>query len=48
MKSFAFRTVNEAADEKVAFLKLGTLVIETYENKAAARNPEQSTMWRLT
>ena len=31
----AFRTVNEAADEKVAFLKLGTLVIETYENKAA-------------
>lgn len=32
----AFRTVNEAADEKVAFLKLGTLVIETYENKAAA------------
>ena len=31
----AFCTVNEAADEKVAFLKLGTLVIETYENKAA-------------
>ena len=27
---------HEAADEKVAFLKLGTLVIETYENKAAA------------
>ena len=36
---FAFRTVNEAADEKVAFLKLGTLVIETYENKAAALKP---------
>ena len=35
----AFRTVNEAADEKVAFLKLGTLVIETYENKAAALKP---------
>lgn len=28
----AFRTVNE----KVAFLKLNTLVVETYENKAAA------------
>ena len=25
----------EAANEKVAFLKLGNLVIETYENKAA-------------
>ena len=35
----AFRTVNEAADEKVAFLKRGTLVIETYENKAAALKP---------
>ena len=35
----AFRTVNEAADERVAFLKLGTLVIETYENKAAALKP---------
>ena len=32
-------TVNEALDEKVAFLKLGTLVIETYENKAAALKP---------
>ena len=31
----AFQTVNEGADEKVAFLKLNTLVIETYENKAA-------------
>ena len=31
----AFQTVNEAANEKVAFLKLGNLVIETYENKAA-------------
>ena len=31
----ALRTVNEAADEKVAFLKLGNLVIETYENKEA-------------
>ena len=31
----AFRTVNEEADEKVAFLKLDTLVIETYENKTA-------------
>lgn len=31
----AFQTVNEEADEKVAFLKLNTLVIETYENKAA-------------
>lgn len=31
----AFETVNEAADEKVCFLKLENLVIETYENKAA-------------
>lgn len=29
------RTFNEAAGEKVAFLKLENLVIETYENKAA-------------
>lgn len=28
----AFRTVNEEANEKVAFLKLYSLVIETYEN----------------
>ena len=31
----AFRTVNTKANEKVAFLKLSSLVIETYENKAA-------------
>ena len=31
----AFETVNKEANEKVAFLKLETLVIETYENKAA-------------
>lgn len=31
----ALRTVNEEAGEQVAFLKLKTLVIETYENKAA-------------
>lgn len=31
----ALFTLNEAADEKVAFLQLGNLVIETYENKAA-------------
>lgn len=30
-----FQTVNKEANEKVAFLKLGTLVIETYENKIA-------------
>ena len=28
----AFETVNEEADEKVVFLKLGTLVVEAYEN----------------
>lgn len=28
-------TINEEANERVAFLKLKTLVIETYENKAA-------------
>lgn len=32
----AFQTVNEEANEKVAFLKLHDLVIETYENKSAA------------
>ena len=31
----ALETVNEEAGERVAFLKLKTLVIETYENKAA-------------
>ena len=31
----ALQTINNEADEKVAFLKLKTLVIETYENKAA-------------
>ncbi len=31
----ALRTVNKEAGEKVAFLKLETLVIETYENKTA-------------
>ena len=31
----AFQTVNEEANEKVVFLKLHTLVIENYENKAA-------------
>ena len=29
----ALQTINEEAGEKVAFLKLKTLVIETYENK---------------
>ena len=31
----ALETINKEAGEKVAFLKLKTLVIETYENKAA-------------
>ncbi len=31
----ALQTVNEEANEKVAFLKLQTLVIEIYENKKA-------------
>ena len=31
----ALQTINKEADEKVAFLKLKTLVIETYENKDA-------------
>ena len=31
----ALQTVNEEANEKVVFLKLNNLVIETYENKAA-------------
>lgn len=32
----AYQTVNEKAGEKVAFLRLGDVVIETYENKQAA------------
>lgn len=32
----AYQTVNEAANEKVAFLQLNNLMIETYENKMAA------------
>ena len=35
MFEVALQTVNEEANEKVAFLKLNNLVIETYENKAA-------------
>ena len=31
----ALRTINEEAGEKVAFLRFHSLVIETYENKAA-------------
>ena len=32
----AYQTVNEAANEKVAFLRLGDVTIEAYENKKAA------------
>lgn len=31
----AFETVNKEADERVVFLKMGTLVVEAYENHAA-------------
>lgn len=31
----AFQTINEEANEKVAFLKLQNLMIETYENRDA-------------
>lgn len=31
----AFQTINQEANEKVAFLRLHNLVVETYENKAA-------------
>lgn len=33
--SIALRTVNEEANEQVAFLQLGDLMIETYENRQA-------------
>lgn len=33
--SIALRTVNEEANEQVAFLRLGDLMIETYENRQA-------------
>ena len=32
----ALRTVNEPVNEQVAFLRLGSVTIETYENRAAA------------
>ncbi len=32
----AFQTVNGPAEERVAFLKMGDVTIETYENKQAA------------
>ena len=31
-----FQTVNEAAGERVAFLRMGDVTVETYENKQAA------------
>lgn len=34
--SVALRTVNEEANEQVAFLQLGNLMIETYENRQAS------------
>ncbi|MDD3172717.1 MAG: VOC family protein [Herbinix sp.] len=33
----AFETLNEAADEKVSFLKNHNVIIETYENKKACK-----------
>lgn len=35
----ALRTVNEAANEQVAFLRLKNVTIETYQNGAAAGKP---------
>ncbi len=32
----ALQTVNEAADERVTFLRMGYIVLEVYENKKAA------------
>lgn len=32
----AYQTVNKEADEKVAFLRLGDVTVEAYENKQAA------------
>lgn len=34
--SIALRTINEEANEQAAFLRLGDLMIETYENRQAA------------
>lgn len=33
--AIAYQTVNEKANERVAFLQFGNLIIETYENHAA-------------
>ena len=33
--TIAYQTVNEKANERVAFLQFGNLIIETYENHAA-------------
>lgn len=35
--TLAYETVNEAADERVAFMTLGNLMMEIYENRRAAR-----------
>lgn len=35
--SLIYETVNEAADERVAFMSLGNLVMEIYENRRATR-----------
>lgn len=35
--SLIYETVNEAADERVAFMSLGNLVMEIYENHRATR-----------
>lgn len=44
----AHQTVNEKANEKVAFLQFGNLTIETYENHAATLCSGPSIMWLLT
>ena len=42
----AFHTVNEEAGEKVAFLKLNTLVLRHMKIKQLRWNPVRSIIWR--
>ena len=42
----ALQTVNEEADEKVAFLELETLMIETMKIRLQRWREEQLIMWR--
>lgn len=45
--SVALRTYNEEAGEAVAFLQLGNLMLEIYENHQAPMQAGHGIIWRL-